>query len=167
MKHIRAQKLIIQLLQLGSLRTIESMDLIGWELFVAEMGQPLKTLETPKPVKDMVRDAFQDALKQRGLYSDLDNAKYILNVDVIQYDCNHYARREAHIKLDIKIQVSATNQEVFLDHIVADNVEFTMSGGIFGSVEELRKLAEKTLAQAVKDVFNNPNLKKLYQQEKR
>lgn len=131
------------------------------------MGQPLKTLETPKAVTDMVRDAFQDALKQRGLYSDFDNAKYILNVDVIQYDCNQVTRREAHIKLDAKILVSATNQEVFSDHIVVDNVEFSMAGGVFGSVEDLKKLAEKTLSQAVKDAFNNPNLKKLYQQEQR
>ena len=139
-----------------------------WLGFIRDgFGAPQKKLVTTKPVKDMVRDAFQDALKQRGLYSDLDNAKYILNVDVIRYDCNQLMRREAHIKLDVQIQDSATNQEVFLDHIVVDNTEFTMATGIFASVEDLRKLTEKTLAQAVKDVFDNPNLKKLYQQEKR
>ena len=39
------------------------------------MGQPLKTLKTPQPVKDMVRDVFKDALKQRGIYSDLDTTR--------------------------------------------------------------------------------------------
>lgn len=130
-------------------------------------GNPLKTLETPKPVKDVVRDAFQDALKQRGIYAHLDNAKYILNVDVLQYDCNQYVRKEAHIKLNVIVVDSTTNKEVFSDYVVVDNVEgsiVSMKAGIFGSVEELKNLAEKTLTQAVNEVLRNPSLRRLYQQ---
>lgn len=130
-------------------------------------GNPLKTLETPKPVKEVVRDAFQDALKQRGLLASADDAKYRLNVDVLQYDCNQFVRKEAHIKLDVKVIDLANNQQVFSDHVAVDNVEgslLSVKTGIFASTEELRILAEKTLAQAVNDVFNNPDFNRLYRE---
>ncbi len=128
-------------------------------------GNPLKTLETPEPVKYVVRDAFENALKQRGLYSDFDDAKYVMNVDVIQYDCNQYVRKEAHIKLDVQMVDRVTNHEVYSDFVAVDNVEgsaISVQTGIFGSVEDLETLAEKTLAEAINDVFSNPALQRLY-----
>jgi hypothetical protein len=131
-------------------------------------GNPLKTIETQIPVKDVVQDTFQSALRQRGLYSDYDTAKYILNVDVLQYDCNQVGRKESHIKLDVLVANSETKQKVFSRHIVVDNVEgsvLSMKAGIFASVNDLKELARKTLSQAINDIFNNPNFKKLYQKE--
>lgn len=128
-------------------------------------GNPLKTLETPKPVKDVVRDAFQDGLRQRGLLASADDAKYILNVDIQQYDCNQYVRKESHIKLDIKVVDIKSNQQVFSDRIAVDNVEgsiLSMKTGVFGSVEELKNLAEKTLAQAVDNALDSPGFTILY-----
>ncbi len=128
-------------------------------------GNPLKTLETPKPVKDIVRDAFQDGLRQRGLLASADDAKYLLNVDVQQYDCNQYVRKESHIKLDVKVVDIRNNQQVFSDRIVVDNVEgsiLSMKSGVFGSVEELKNLAEKTLGQAVDGALDSPGFTRLY-----
>jgi hypothetical protein len=127
-------------------------------------GNPLKTLETPKPVKDIIRDAFQDALKQREIIATLDSAKYLLNVDVLQYDCNQVLRKEAHIKLDVKVIDVNAKQQVFSDRIVVDNVEgslLSMKTGIFASIDELKALAEKTLLQAINDLFSNPNFIRL------
>ncbi|WP_296807738.1 SHOCT domain-containing protein [Thiocapsa sp.] len=128
-------------------------------------GNPLKTLETPKPVKDIVRDAFQDGLRQRGILASADDAKYVLSVDVQQYDCNQYVRKESHIKLDIKVVDIKNNQQVFSDRIAIDNVEgsiLSMKTGVFGSVEELKNLAEKTLAQAVDGALDSPGFTRLY-----
>lgn len=132
-------------------------------------GNPLKTLETPRPVKEEVREVFQDALKQRGLYANPDNAKYMMNVDVLQYDCNQFVRKEAHVKLDVKVIDLSNNQQAFSDRIVVDNVEgslLSVDTGVFGSVEVLRTLAEKTLMQAVNELFNNPNFTRLYAERK-
>jgi len=131
-------------------------------------GNPLKTIETNVPVKNIVKNAFQSALEQRGLYSNYETAKYILNVDVLQYDCNQLVRKESHIKLNVLITDSDTNQKVFSDHIIADNVEgssLSIKTGIFASVNDLKELAEKTLSQAINNFFNNPNFKRLYQRK--
>ena len=120
-------------------------------------GNPLKTLKTPKPVKDVVKDTFIDALKNRGLLASGDRIKYYLNVDVNQFDCNQYVRMEAHVKLSVKLIDAQNNNVVFSDFSSVDNVEgsvFSLKTGIFASTEALRKLAEKTLTQAIDEILN-------------
>ncbi len=131
-------------------------------------GNPLKTLETSKPVKDVVRDAFQDALMQRGLLAGPDDAKYLLNVDVLQYDCNQYVRKESHVKLAVNVVDIESTQQVFSDRVVVDNVEgsiLSLKTGVFASVDELKQLAELTLTQAVSNTLENPGIKRLYQMQ--
>jgi hypothetical protein len=129
-------------------------------------GNPLKTLETPKPVKDVVRDAFEQGLKQRGLLAIAGKATFTLNGDVVQYDCNQYVRKEAHVSLTMKLVNTATNREVYSKAIAIDHVEgsrMSMKTGIFASVDDLKALAERTLAQAVRDFFDDPGFKNIYQ----
>ena len=128
-------------------------------------GNPLKTLTTPKPVKEVVRDTFEQALQQRGLAAAVGKAKYRLDGDVVQYDCNQYARREAHVSLTLKLVNLATGREVYSKAIAVDNVEgsrLSLKTGIFASVDDLKVLAERTLAQAVSDFFADPGFKQAY-----
>jgi hypothetical protein len=74
-------------------------------------------------------------------------------------------RKESHIKLDVKVVDIRNNQQVFSDRIVVDNVEgsiLSMKSGVFGSVEELKNLAEKTLGQAVDGALDSPGFTRLY-----
>lgn len=128
-------------------------------------GNAVKTLETSKPVKDIVRDAFAQALEQRGLAAPAGKEIYRLDGDVVQYDCNQYARREAHVSLTLKLVLAATGREVYSKAIAVDHVEgsrASLKTGIFASVDDLEALAERTLAQAVNDFFADPGFKRAY-----
>lgn len=122
-------------------------------------GQPVKTLETQGPVKDTVRAAFADGLKARGLAGD---GPFLLAVDVRQFDCNQYVRREAHAKFHVGLVRKATGQTEYEHDVAADLVEgslVSLDTGIFASVDDLRAVANKALQQAVDQALDDPGLR--------
>jgi uncharacterized lipoprotein YajG len=124
-------------------------------------GNPLKTLETPVPVKDMVAKAYEDGLKARGLFAS-SKAKYGMKVDVSQFDCNQYARREAHIRFDISLIELQSQKSIYDTVVTVDRVTgsvITFDAGIFASVEDLRKLANETLQEAVDKTLDDQKLR--------
>lgn len=128
-------------------------------------GNSPKTIETPKPVAEIVRDDFRDELQQRGLLAGPDGAKYRLDVDMLRYECNQDLRSEAHIALKMTVVETKTDRAVFTDQITINDAEetrLTLLKGRFASAEELKTLAEKTLRRAIGDLFSNPKFTKLY-----
>ena len=123
-------------------------------------GNPLKTLETSGPVKDLVAKAYEDGLKARGLLA-ANNPKYGLKIDVDQFDCNQYLRREAHIKFEIALVALPSGQSVYENQIVVEKITgsvVTLDAGIFASVEDLRKVANEALQEAVDKTLSDPKL---------
>jgi hypothetical protein len=124
-------------------------------------GNPLKTLETPLPVKDMVAKAYEDGLKARGMFAS-SKAKYGMKVDVSQFDCNQYARREAHIRFDVSLVELPSGKNVYDTVITVDRVTgsmITFDAGIFASVEDLRKLANEALQEAIDKTLDDQKLR--------
>ncbi|MBI2241910.1 MAG: SHOCT domain-containing protein [Magnetospirillum gryphiswaldense] len=120
-------------------------------------GNPLKTLVTDVPVKDVVADAFRAGLSARGLNTT--NSKYVMSLNVVQFDCNQYVRREAHARIDMVLHDRATGAEAFRKTASADLVVgdlITMDAGIFAEVEDLRKVANDALQQAVDMALDDP-----------
>jgi uncharacterized lipoprotein YajG len=123
-------------------------------------GNPLKTLETSVPVKDLVGRAYEDGLRARGLLAP-GTAKYSMKVDVNQFDCNQYARREAHIRFNVTVVALASGQSVYENEIAVDKVTgsaITLDAGIFASVDDLRKVANEALQEAVDKTLNDQKL---------
>lgn len=115
-------------------------------------GNPLKTLETPVPVREVVRQAFVDALRARGLLNESGEGRFVLTANVVQFDTNRFVRREAHAKFAMSLIERVNSREVVVELTQVDTIEgslVALDTGIFGSVDELRADAEKTLRQAV------------------
>lgn len=122
-------------------------------------GNPLKTLETSMPVKDLVAAAYADGLKARGLLAS-DTPRYDMRVIVNQYDSNQYVRREAHIRFAITVVDKASGKELFANNIAVDKVDgslVTLNAGIFAEVEDLRLIANQALQEAVDKTLNDAN----------
>jgi uncharacterized lipoprotein YajG len=114
-------------------------------------GNPLKTLETVIPVKDLVAKAYEDGLKARGLFAS-NNGKFGVKINVVQFDCNQYARREAHIRLDISLVELPSGKNLYDSVVAVDKVTgsiVTFDAGIFASIEDLRKVANEILQEAI------------------
>lgn len=115
-------------------------------------GNPLKTLQTPVPVSEVARKAFIDGLSARGLYAEQGNAPYTLKVDVRQFDCNQFVRREAHVDLLLTLTETATGKTIVTEPVKRDVVNGSLLAfdtGIFASVEDLRAIARQALQDAV------------------
>jgi hypothetical protein len=122
-------------------------------------GNPLKILETPVPVSEVVREAFVNGARARGLLAEPATAAYTAKVVVNQFDCNQYARREAHIRLTITLTENATGRTVAIEPVRRDAVAgslIALDTGIFGSIDDLRAVAMKVLQEAVDTALDGP-----------
>jgi hypothetical protein len=105
-------------------------------------GGALKSLETPVPVADVIKAAFESGLKARGLAASPGQGKYQLNVLVLKFDCSQYVRREAHAEFQTTL-VLRGNDKIEYTHVVIDQeVEgsrLALDTAVFASVEDLRR----------------------------
>jgi uncharacterized lipoprotein YajG len=124
-------------------------------------GSPLKTLNTAVPVKDVVENAFTTALKARGLLASTGGA-YGMEVVINQLDSNQLVRREAHVRLHVSMVEFASGQQIYVADIRIDKVSgslITFDASVFADVEDLRKVANQALQEAIDQALDDPQLK--------
>ena len=115
-------------------------------------GNPLKTLEATPSVAALVQTAFADGLRARGFRTAAGGNGYQIAGVIKKLDCSQYVRREAHAEIEVTVADNTTGKPVFSRTYTADSLEgsvMTLSSGVFGSVDALRALAEKTLGEVV------------------
>lgn len=123
-------------------------------------GNPLKKLETDKPVAVLVQMTFTDGLRARGLLGTGAGAFQISGV-IKKLDCSQYVRREAHAIIDVSV-FDPSGRQVFTRTYTADELEgslMALNVGVFGSVETLRALAEKALGEVVDKALDDTALR--------
>jgi len=119
-------------------------------------GNALKRLRTEAPTADVVEAAFRDALVERGLHAAEGEARYELSGRIRKLDCSYYVNREAHTHFDVQLVELVDGSVVHEDVYFADLTEPGVGAGIFGSVDGLRELAERTLSVAIDQVLADP-----------
>lgn len=120
-------------------------------------GNAAKVLHTQVPVSDVVGAAVRDGLAARNLTAG-QAPRYRLNVHVAQFDCNQYARREAHIQLQLRLVDAVSGALVHEHNVNVEQVEGSMLNlgtGMFASPEQLRALANTVLQSAVDQALDN------------
>ena len=119
-------------------------------------GNPLKKLETPVPVKDVVRDTFVEGLRARGLLADGNTGTYGLQIGVKRLDSSQLVRREAHSKFDISVIDKASGKHVY-SKTAEDNRsdEGSLATGILASTEDLRKITNDSLQAAIDQALDD------------
>lgn len=121
-------------------------------------GNPVKRLEAPVPVSDVVRQAFSDALAARGMLA-TGAPRYVLSVDIIQFKSDQVGRREATVEFRVTLTPAAGGAAVLQDRELANQVGgslITFSAGVFGSLDDLRAIALSTMSQAIDRILDKP-----------
>jgi len=115
------------------------------------MGQPLKTLVLSEDASVVVQKAFSQALDKRGLLAPSGSGRYTLSGVINKLDCSQYIRREAHADIVVSLTDNATGKVVLQQTAHADGVTEPSGAdySIFGKVEDLRVVAERTLQDAI------------------
>jgi hypothetical protein len=125
-------------------------------------GNPLKVLRTEGPVVGVVEGVLRQALAARGLVAEAVPARFRLDARLARFDSSQYARREAHIVLELTLVDLATNAQAYQRATTVDLVEgsvFSLRTGIFASPETLRALANRALQQGVDQALDDPGLR--------
>lgn len=119
-------------------------------------GNRLKTLRTSTSTDVAIRGVYESALSENGILSRDTNAPYALNVTINKFDCSYYFNREAHSNLEISVTRKSNNEIILRKNYKSDDVEPGVGAGIFGSVETLAELAEKSLSNAINKMLLDP-----------
>ena len=125
-------------------------------------GNPVKTLEADRPVDQVVASAFSDALTSRGLQAATGAGRYALAITIYQFDANQYVRREATADFGIRVTERATGREVWSDRTKAYNVDgsiLSLSTGVFASVDDLKRVALRSMSEAVDTLLDKPGFR--------
>ncbi|MBB5695192.1 YajG family lipoprotein [Muricoccus pecuniae] len=121
-------------------------------------GNPIKRLEAPTPVRDVVAQAFRDALGARGLLA-ASGGGYELRVTIAEFDATQYMRREATAEFRASLVQQPSGRVVWTSqgrsHVVEGGL--TLATGIFGDVEELRRTALRAMSEAIDGMLDRPD----------
>lgn len=129
-------------------------------------GNPIKTLDADTSVSALVQTAFADGLRARGFRTTAGTRAYQVAGIIKKLDCSQMARREAHAIVEVSVYESASGKQLFTRTYTADNLEgslLALNTGVFASVDTLRALAEKTLAQVVDQALDDTALRSVLQ----
>jgi uncharacterized lipoprotein YajG len=122
-------------------------------------GNPLKTLDTAKPVKDELADAFIAGLRARGLLAANDQAPFRLALTVRRFDSDQYMGRGARIDMTMAV-VDKAGRTVFEDSAKDEQSEGAFAeSGIFGKIEALQALCEVVMDRSVDKLLDSPGFR--------
>lgn len=127
-------------------------------------GNPVKHLNADAPVDRVVARAFADGLAARGLLAPGGGgaSPYLLTVTIHQFDANQYVRREATADFGAALTERATGREVWRDRhraYAVDGSLLSLSTGVLASTEDLRRVAQRTMSEAVDALLDKPGFR--------
>lgn len=118
-------------------------------------GNPLKTLDTAKPVKDEVADAFVKGLRARGLMAGA-NGPLRLALTIRKFDADMIMGSTARIDLTASV-VDSTGRALFEQTVVDSVSDFAFfKTGIFADIADLQRMCQVVLDRTVDQVLDNP-----------
>lgn len=122
-------------------------------------GNPLKYLDTNRPVRDEVAAAFIDGLKARGLYVAGGPAPFRIELVIRKFDADMIIGRTARIDLDL-IVVAANGRPVYRDTVVDQQSDMKFfQTGLFADVMDLQRLAQSVLNATVDQMLDKPGFR--------
>jgi uncharacterized lipoprotein YajG len=124
-------------------------------------GNPLKNLESDKPVADIVGTAFADGLRARGVTVDPGGTAGRVSGTIKKLDCNQYVRREANAEIEIRVTGAAGEVRLTKTYAAAkvDGSLLSLSTGVFASVDDLRVTLEATLREVIDKALDDSELR--------
>ncbi|MFO1328477.1 MAG: YajG family lipoprotein [Rubrivivax sp.] len=124
-------------------------------------GNPIKNLESSRPVAELVSAAFADGLRARGASVAGASGRPRLSGVVRKLDCNQIARREANVEIELTVHDADGRARLTKTYRATrlDGSLLTASAGVFGSVDDLRVTLELALREVVDQALDDAALR--------
>jgi hypothetical protein len=120
-------------------------------------GNPLKKLYTDDETALVIKGAFEDALKSRGLLGPAEKAGYHIVINLLKFDTSYMVNKEAHANFTMSLVHKSTGISLFSHTYRTDNKKGGAGAGIFGNVEALAAFAAETLNETIDKALDDPN----------
>jgi hypothetical protein len=114
-------------------------------------GNPLKVLESDKPIASIVQEAFANGVRARGMNPEGSSALQLSGV-IRKLDCNQMVRREATVEIELVLTDTKSGRQRFKQTYSTYSIDgslMSMKTGVFASVDDLRLTTEKALNETV------------------
>jgi uncharacterized lipoprotein YajG len=122
-------------------------------------GNPLKTLDTAKSVKDEVADAFMAGLRARGLLTSSDQAPFHLDLLVRKFDADMIVGRTARIDITMSLSDRA-GRVIYQDSAIDSESDMKfLQTGVFADIGDLQVLAQTVLDRTVNKMLDKPDFR--------
>jgi len=126
-------------------------------------GEPVSRLYTTAPVSGLVREAFANGLRARGLLADEAAAPYTLSGEIAAFDTNQYIRGEAEANVALTLTETGTGRVLALWPVQIrerqGTVPVTGAPASYGLPEPLPKVASDALRRLVDDALDSPKFR--------
>ncbi|GEM_PF-6627561 len=120
-------------------------------------GNPVKVMDTTKPVATEVQDIFVEALTRRGMLRSGAPAHFEIVLHTLYGD--QYMGRKVELMFDLIVR-DAANRVVYSDRVTGKDYEFTfLDNGIFASIDTLGKAVEAALSKSVNESLDKVGLR--------
>lgn len=118
-------------------------------------GNPMKTLDTSKPVKDEVADAFTEGLRRRGMLGS-GGRPFQLALTIRKFDADMIIGRTARINLTLML-LGADGHVVYEDAVVDEESDMKFfETGMMANIDDLRVLCETVLNRTIDRMLDKP-----------
>lgn len=120
-------------------------------------GNPIKVMDTTKPVATEVQDVFVKALTLRGMLRSGAPTHFEVVLHTLYGD--QYMDRKVDLMFDLIVR-DDTNRVVYSDRVTGKDYEFTfLDNGIFASIDTLGKAVQATLNKSVDEALDKIGLR--------
>jgi hypothetical protein len=123
-------------------------------------GIPMKRIDAPVPVTQVVKQAFTDGLAARGLLA-AGAPRYLMNIEIQEFSSNQYKRREATADFRVSLVRNPDGTPIYADQEKAYQVDgsvLSLATGVFASRDDLQAIAIRTMSEAVDRILDKPRL---------
>lgn len=119
-------------------------------------GNPLKIINTVRPVKDEVAAVFAQGLQTRGMRQENGSGPVRMELTIRKFDADMIMGSTARIDLDMVLVDATTNQVIYKTTAAEEKSDFHfIATGVFASVEELQRLAQSLLDSTVDKMLDS------------
>ena len=126
-----------------------------------EVGIPVKTLTTRKPIPELVHNAVGYGLKARGMLVDKGEGRIVIGARVKEYYVHQLASQEAGCKIQFEYFRRGDPRPIMVKTYRSQRNHRTPKVSYFGDVDEVADLASAALNDVIDQALDDPDFRRL------
>ena len=126
-----------------------------------EVGIPIKTLTTRKPVPELVHNAVGYGLKARGMLVDKGKGGYVIGGRIKEYYVHQLASQEARCVIQFEFFRRGNARPILVKTYRSQRNVRTPKVSYFGDVDEVADVASAALNDVIDQALDDPAFRRL------